>query len=39
VRDAAEEEIAAVIGRAAARKLRVALPATAADPAAFTVLE
>ncbi|HSP69516.1 MAG TPA: excinuclease ABC subunit UvrC [Bryobacteraceae bacterium] len=38
VRDASEEEIAAVIGRAAARKVRAALPA-AADPAAFTVLE
>jgi excinuclease ABC subunit C len=38
VRDASEEEIATVIGRAAARKVRAALPA-AADPAAFTVLE
>jgi len=38
VRDASEEEIAAIIGRAAARKVRAALPA-AADPAAFTVLE
>ena len=38
VRDASEEEIATVIGRAAARRVRAALPA-AADPAAFTVLE
>jgi len=38
VRDASEDEIATVIGRAAARKVRVALPA-AADPAAFTILE
>ena len=38
VRDASEEEIATVIGRAAARKVRAALPAPA-DPAAFTVLE
>ena len=38
VRDASEEEIATIIGRAAARKVRAALPA-AADPAAFTVLE
>jgi excinuclease ABC subunit C len=38
VRDASEEEIGAVIGRAAARKVRASLPA-AADPAAFTVLE
>jgi excinuclease ABC subunit C len=38
VRDASEEEMATVVGRAAARRLRAALPA-AADPAAFTVLE
>jgi len=38
VRDASEEEMATVVGRAAARRLRAALPA-AADPAAFTALE
>jgi len=38
VRDASEEEIGAVIGRAAAAKVRAALPA-AANPAAFTTLE
>jgi excinuclease ABC subunit C len=38
VRDASEEEIGIVIGRAAARKVRAALPAPA-DPAAFTILE
>ena len=38
VRDASEEEIGAVIGRAAAGKVRAALPA-AANPAAFTTLE
>ncbi|HEY2844041.1 MAG TPA: excinuclease ABC subunit UvrC [Bryobacteraceae bacterium] len=38
VRDASEEEIAAVVGRAAAHKLRAALP-SAVDPAAFTILE
>ena len=38
VRDASEEEVATVIGRAAAGKVRAALPALA-DPAAFTVLE
>jgi len=38
VRDASEEEVATVIGRAAAGKVRAALPAPA-DPAAFTVLE
>ena len=38
VRDASEEEIGTVIGRAAARKVRAALPA-ASNPAAFTTLE
>ena len=38
VREATEEEIASVIGKAAARKLRIALPAPADTAAPFTVL-
>jgi excinuclease ABC subunit C len=39
VRDASEEEIATVIGKAAARKVRTALPAPASPAAELTILE